>query len=140
LLEDEPALDEPELEPVPKLLESLLDEEDPRLPLDPVPVEDPDDELPMPEDVPEDEEPMPVPASTPRALTVLSSSRPVAERLLDFWNSRRACCVLGPSTPSSGPGSMPLLFRAACTALTFSFDMLEPDARLLEVEVSSFCE
>lgn len=66
-------LPEPELEldplPAPMPLESF---EEPRLP-----VEDPDDELPMPDD----EE---LATSTPSALAVFSSMRPVAWRLFDF--------------------------------------------------------
>jgi hypothetical protein len=123
----DPVLEDPEeLEPlpVPRLLESLEVPRDEPLP-EPVAPEEPMPELLPDEDpVPEDEA-----TSTPRALAVLLSRRPVACRLLDFWNSRSALCVFGPMTPSSGPGSMPLLFNAAWTSLTFSFDMLWPALR-----------
>jgi len=127
----------PALDPLPTLLldpllegEALLPDKEPPLPAAPdeeLPI--PDDELPVPGDdelpMPEDEE-LPAPelaTSTPSALAVLSSMRPVACRLLDFWNSRIACCVFGPRTPSSGPGSIPLLLSADWTSLTLSFDM-----------------
>jgi hypothetical protein len=110
----------------------------------------PEGELPMPEELPipelpEGELPMPeelpIPellTSTPSALAVLSSMRPVAGRLLDFWNSRNACWVFGPRTPSSGPGSIPLLFRADWTSFTLSFDMRELVARRVGVLLWSF--
>jgi hypothetical protein len=137
-LEDWPGLVELEPEPLP--LPMPLDSfEEPRLPLEeplpdelPVPEElpipeEPEEELPAPDEPLLLEEPMPddeLATSTPSALAVFSSMRPVAVRLLDFWNSRKAPCVFGPITPSSGPGSMPLLFKAAWTCFTFSFDML----------------
>jgi hypothetical protein len=145
----------PELLPVPKLLESLLEDE-PRLPVLPLGVELPapeeelpipedepledspageeDLELPMPEDELPDEPPMPeLATSTPNALAVFSSMRPVACKLLDFWNSRIACWVFGPRTPSSGPGSIPLLFSADWTSFTLSLDSRwAVDARRLE--------
>jgi hypothetical protein len=151
----------PELLPVPKLLESLLEDE-PRLPVLPLgvelpapeeelpipedePLEDPpaeppeepapedDLELPIPEDEVPDEPPMPeLATSTPNALAVFSSMRPVACKLFDFWNSRIACWVFGPRTPSSGPGSIPLLFSADWTSFTLSFDSRPADARRLE--------
>jgi hypothetical protein len=152
----------PELLPVPKLLESLLEDE-PRLPVLPLgvelpapeeelpipedePLEDPpaeppeepapedDLELPIPEDEVPDEPPMPeLATSTPNALAVFSSMRPVACKLFDFWNSRIACWVFGPRTPSSGPGSIPLLFSADWTSFTLSLDSRWPaDARRLE--------
>ena len=113
-----------DLEPLPEPLApedpipELLPDEEPDEPLIP------DDELPLDDPVPEDEA-----TSTPKALAVLLSIRPVACRLLDFWNSRSALCVFGPMTPSSGPGSIPLLFKAACTCFTFSFDLLCPALR-----------
>ena len=133
----DPVLDDPEeLEPlpVPTPLESFEVPRDEPLP-EPVAPEDPIPEL-LPDEepdeplIPDDELPLedPVPAdeatSTPKALAVLLSMRPVACKLLDFWNSRSALWVFGPMTPSSGPGSMPLLFNAAWTCFTFSFDML----------------
>ena len=66
---------------LPPLDESLPDDDD-GLPLPP----DVPGELPMPDeelDEPDDEPPMPA-LSTPRALAVLSSRRPVIDRLLDF--------------------------------------------------------
>jgi|GEM_PF-7013019 hypothetical protein len=87
-----PVAEEPEEElpapllPLAPLEESLPDGEDalPLRPLDepdelPAPDEEPEDELPTPDD----ELPMPE-LSTPRALAVLSSRRPVTVRLLDF--------------------------------------------------------
>ena len=76
-------------EPIPELLPEEEPDE-PFIPDDDEPLDDPIPELddPIPElddPVPEDEA-----TSTPRALAVLLSIRPVACRLLDFWNSRSA--------------------------------------------------
>ena len=164
MLLPEPLDAAPELLPVSKLLESLLEDE-PRLPVLPLGVElpAPEDELPIPEDgpledppaeppeepapeedlelpIPEDEVPdePPMPelaTSTPNALAVFSSMRPVACKLLDFWNSRIACWVFGPRTPSSGPGSIPLPLSADWTSFTLSLDSRWPaDARRLEAD------
>ena len=140
---DEPPLEEPPLEdpPLESVLEEPLPAPDEppvpnELPDGPLldglveePPEDdfsvaelrPDEEAPLPdellsilEEAPLEEEPFPLPAaSTPSALAVLSSSRPVACIPLSFWKARRACCVLGPITPSTGPGSCPLSFSAS---------------------------
>lgn len=139
---DEPLPEEPLLDPVlaPLLEEPPEDEPLPPVPDDlPVgespapnelpdedPLEDdlsldglrPDEEAPLPdelfslEEAPLDDDPLPE-ASTPNALAVLSSSRPVACIPLSFWKARRACCVFGPMTPSAGPGSCPLFFSAS---------------------------
>jgi hypothetical protein len=135
----EPLLEEP-LPEAPPVDEPLPAPDEPpvpnELPEDPLPdglVEDPpeddfsleelrpDEEAPLPDELlslldeaPLEEEPFPLPAaSTPSALAVLSSSRPVACIPLSFWKARRACCVFGPITPSAGPGSWPLLFSAS---------------------------
>ena len=140
---DEPPLEEPPLEdpPLESVLEEPLPAPDEppvpnELPDGPLldglveePPEDdfsvaelrPDEEAPLPdellsilEEAPLEEEPFPLPAAyTPSALAVLSSSRPVACIPLSFWKARRACCVFGPITPSTGPGSCPLSFSAS---------------------------
>ena len=48
--------------------------------------------------------------------------RPVWGRFSFFWKSRTACSVLGPMTPSTGPGFMPLPWRACWTLLTWSWE------------------
>jgi hypothetical protein len=121
---DEPLPDSDE-PPVPNELpdEPLLDGLVEEPPEDDLSVDElrPDEEAPLPdellsvlEEAPLEDEPFPLPAaSTPSALAVLSSSRPVACIPLSFWKARRACCVFGPITPSAGPGSCPLLFSAS---------------------------
>jgi len=58
---------------------------------------------------------------TPSFSAVLSSKTPVIGRLLLFWKSRSACCVLASILPSS-PGLRPFAFRAFC-ALRMSSDV-----------------
>jgi hypothetical protein len=106
LLLDEPPVDEPAPDPDEPPVPNELPDEDPLE--DDLSV----DELRPEEEAPLEDEPLPE-ASTPNALAVLSSSRPVACIPLSFWKARRACCVFGPMTPSAGPGSCPLFFSAS---------------------------
>ena len=96
VLLEEPELLEPDI-PV-SVLPDRLDE------LEPDVSEEPD----MPEEL----------ALTPNCWAVSESTLPVAFRLFDFWNERRAFCVFWPITPSIGPGSKPLSFNASCICLT----------------------
>jgi hypothetical protein len=55
---------------------------------------------------------------TPSSCAVWESSLPVTFRFFDCWNDLSASCVFWPMTPSIGPGSNPLSFKASWTCFT----------------------
>jgi len=97
----EPVLEPEDFEPIPEL--PVLEPGDPEpdgrsAELPPIP----DEEPPIPDEPVELDAPD---VLTPRAFAVWLSNCPVVCIFFAFWNSLNAWRVLGPITPSIGPGS-----------------------------------